>query len=327
MNVLIPCAGKGTRLRPHTHVKSKILIEVAGKTILDHLLGSLAGLEISRLGLIVNPWDTQIAEHVRDRYDIPFHCYTQDQPQGLAHAVAVAGDELTDEPVLIILGDTLVDADVTALCGQGHSVLGVKEVADPRRFGVAVLDDTGRVVKLEEKNPEPRSNLALVGLYYIENGNALKQAIETLMSGKTRTRGEYQITDALQLMVAGGEEFTTAAIDGWYDCGTIDALLETHHWLLKSAPQAASGGTCVVEGRVYIDPGATVDRAVLGPGVSIGRGATVRDAVIRNSIIGNNATVEVCLLDQSIIGDNAQVTGDYRSINIADDSHVQSLHT
>jgi glucose-1-phosphate thymidylyltransferase len=324
MRAIIPAAGKGTRLRPHSYVIQKSLLEVAGKSILDHLLASLQPAGVSEVAMVINQGDMRIPQYVEEHYKMPFRFYEQKEPKGLAHAIMTAGDELIDEPVLIILGDTLVDTDFSKICTQGHSVLGVMEVEDPRRFGVAVLNDAGRVTLLEEKNPQPRSNLALVGLYYIEKGSLLRSAIEELMTKNILTNGEYQVTDALQIMLDRGEVFTTVTMDGWYDAGTVDALLHTHSHLLKTAPLAQSTADYLVTGDVFIHDSATVEQSVLGPGVSIGQGAIVRDSVISNSIIGRDTVVEASTLERSLIGNGAQVIGERRRLNIADTSYVMT---
>ena len=323
MHAIIPVAGIGTRLRPFTHSLPKVLVNVAGKPILGHILDSLVEQGVSQATIITGYKGDLVQEYVRANYDLSVSFVAQDEMLGLGHAIWVAREALNDEPVLIILGDTVFDVDLSILATSQFSSLGVKYVDDPRRFGV-VIEEGGFVERLVEKPETPVSNLAIVGLYFIRRPAVLRAALDTLITNDMRTKGEFQLTDALQLMVDSGEKFTTFSVDGWYDCGKPETLLQTNRFLLtkrSTMPSAPNG--CVFVPPVHVDPTAIVEHSVIGPYASVSKGAVVRSSIIRDSIISDHATVADIALDQSIIGENAEVTGRFSSINIGDASIVR----
>ncbi len=314
--VVIPVAGSGTRLKPHTDTTPKPLLEVAGKSILAHILDQVAAVDPSRIVLVVGPGPLgeRIRRFAAGRPGLPIQCVVQEAPHGLGHAVAQAREAVGDAPVLIILGDTIVLASLDRLT-EGGSVLGVKEVADPRRFGVVTVRD-GRITALVEKPEHPESNLALVGLYYLTNSPLLFRALADLEREGVRTRGEIQLTDALQRMLEAGEELRPFPVQGWYDCGKFETLLETNRALLDRNAEPVTRPGVVLLPPVALDPSAEVLHSVIGPHTSIGPGARVRRAVVRNSIINQGAVVEDVLLDESVVGENAVVRGKYEQLNV-----------
>ncbi|MGB9590875.1 MAG: sugar nucleotidyltransferase, partial [Candidatus Hydrothermia bacterium] len=234
MKVIIPVAGKGTRLYPLTHTVPKPLIPVAGKAILGHMLDRLIPLGPRRITLVVNPGtQDMIKDYAEQVAPGLVECKVQDVPMGIAHAVMSAGIEAG--PVLIILGDTIIDAPLVDWIKEGD-FMGVKPVDDPRRFGVVELSPDGRITSAVEKPDEPKSNLALVGLYYLSDGAKLMGAIEKLIGSGTKTKNEYQITDALNLMLESGWRPYAREIDEWFDCGKISSLLESNALLLQKYP-------------------------------------------------------------------------------------------
>jgi glucose-1-phosphate thymidylyltransferase len=320
---VIPVAGSGTRLKPHTHTVPKALLAVAGKPILGHILDQVAAVRPEKVVLVISPGSQgeRLREYARARTDLRMECVVQERPLGLGHAVAQARDAVGGGPVLIVLGDTIVHASFEPFVSNG-SRIGVREVDDPRRFGVAVLRD-GRIVSLEEKPERPASNLALVGLYYLTNAPLLFRCLDELIASGARTRDEIQLTDALQGMLAAGEDLRPFPVEGWYDCGKTETLLATNRALLDMQSKAPSRPGVVVLPPVAIDPAADVLHAVIGPHVSIGPGARVRCAVVRNSIINEGATVEDILLDGSVVGERAVVRGAYQRLNVGDSSEVE----
>lgn len=323
MHAIIPVAGIGTRLRPFTHSLPKVLVNVAGKPILGHILDTLVAQGVTSATIITGYKGELVEEYVRSTYDLNVQFVEQEEMLGLGHAIWVARESLNEEPVLIILGDTVFDVDLSVLSTSQFSSLGVKHVDDPRRFGV-VIEEGGFVNRLVEKPETPVSNLAIVGLYFIRRPQALRTALASLIENNMRTKGEYQLTDALQLMVDAGEKFTTFSVDGWYDCGKPETLLQTNRFLLtkRNVMPAAPQG-CVFVPPVHIDPTAIVEHSVIGPYASVSKGALVRNSIVRDSIISDQATVADIALDQSIIGENAEVTGRFSSINIGDASIVR----
>lgn len=319
---VIPVAGVGTRLRPHTHSTPKALLEVAGKPILGHILDQVAKAKPERIVLVIGPGaqGERIREYARKRGG-PIECVIQADALGLGHAVAQARDAVGNAPVLIVLGDTIAIVDFAALT-SGGSMVGVRAVEDPRRFGVAMVED-GRVTSLEEKPERPKSNLAVVGVYYLENAPVLFRALEAVEREGKRTKGEIQLTDALQRMLEWGETLHPFPVDAWYDCGKTETLLQTNRELLDRFAAPVSRPGVVLLPPVAVDASADVEHSVIGPHASIGPGARVRRAVIQNSIINQGAVVEGILLDRSVVGENASVRGAAQRINIGESSEVE----
>jgi glucose-1-phosphate thymidylyltransferase len=321
---VLPVAGAGTRLRPLTDATPKALLAVAGKPILGHILDQVAEARPDRVVLVVGPGPQgkRIHDYASQRGDLRIEQVVQAEPLGLGHAVAQAKDRVGGAPVLIVLGDTIALAPFAELAAAGSSI-GVREVPDPRRFGVATVRD-GRIIELVEKPEHPESNLAVVGLYYLTNSPLLFQNLAALEREGTRTRGEIQLTDALQRMIEQGEELRPFPVQAWYDCGKPETLLETNRALLDlhAGPVSRPGVVCLPP--VALDPSADVLHSVIGPHTSIGPGARVRRAVVRNSIINQGATVEDSLLDLSIVGEDAVVRGTFQRLNVGDSAEVES---
>ena len=225
------------------------------------------------------------------------------------------------EPVLIILGDTIVRTDLSGITGLRDNALGVKEVEDPRRFGVCELHD-GKIVRLVEKPKDPPSNLALVGLYYLRDSSLLFRMLGEQIEADVRTRGEYQITDALQMMIDRGARFVPFTIRDWFDCGKPEALLETNRQLLVGCNEIPRTEGSVVIPPVSIAPSARVVTSVVGPYVSIASESVVENSIVRDSVVDRGANVRDCLLEGSIIGSRAVVKGGFQHLNIGDSSEA-----
>ncbi len=320
---VIPVAGVGTRLRPHTHTLPKVLLHVAGKPILGHILDDLAGLGIRHVILIVGYMGDLVREYVGQRYQqLRVDYVEQLEPQGLGHAVSLAEPHADDSPVLIILGDTVFEADLPGVLAGGVNSVGVKEVEDPRRFGIVERSPDGRVTRMVEKPEQPASNLALTGIYFFTRGRPLFEALRELQQKEMRTKGEFQLTDALQLLVSRGEVITTFPVTAWYDCGKTETLLETNRKLLEKQACAVAIAGSVVHAPVCVAEGAVVENCILGPHVSVAAGAQLRNAVVRDCIVNENALVEDIMLESSVVGENAVVRGGYRRVNVGDSSEV-----
>jgi len=323
MRAIIPVAGIGTRLRPHTYSVPKVLLSVAGKPILAHILDTLVHEGVRDATIVVGYLGDKIREYVSRAYPGMTITYVeQEETLGLGHAIYLARHTMTDEPVLIILGDTIFDVDLGPVLRSPFSALGVKAVEDPRRFGVAVV--RGEFIsRLVEKPETPLSNLAIVGLYFLRNPRLLAECLSTLLERNVRTRGEYQLTDALQMMVERGERMTTFPVEGWFDCGKPETLLATNEALLKKNGQTVSIPGVTVIPPVAIAPSAVIERCVIGPNTTVGEKAVLQDAIIRNSIIAENAQVHKALLENSIVGSGAIVQGRSQRISVGDSSEVE----
>jgi len=326
IKAIIPVAGVGSRLRPHTHTTPKALIHVAGRPILAHILDDLERLGVTDVVLVVG----HMSEHIRAYVDTHYARFTRsyvDQPErlGLGHAVRLTRDLVIGHPAFIVLGDTIFRADFSSVVAGGESAIGVHEVEDPRRFGIVETDASGYASRLVEKPDQPTSNLAIVGVYYLTDSAKLFGALDTLVEKDLKTKGEYQLTDALELMIEGGHRIRPFRVDGWYDCGKTETLLETNRELLDrntGAPVIAPPGTVIVP-PVAIDPTAVIERSIIGPHVSIAARAVVREAVVKDSIVNEDAVVEQILLAGSVIGENALVRGTFRHLNVGDSSEVR----
>lgn len=321
---VIPVAGAGTRLRPHTHTTPKALLEVAGKPILAHILDQVSLAKPERVVLVVGPGShgRRIRQYAEGRTDLRIECVVQAEPLGLGHAVAQARDAVGKAPVLIVLGDTIALAPLDRFTADG-SMVGVREVEDPRRFGVAVVRD-GRITALVEKPEHPASNLAVVGLYYLTNAPLLFRCLDAIEREGKRTKGEIQLTDGLMRMIEEGEALHPFPVEAWYDCGKTETLLETNRALLDRYAEPMSLPDVVLLPPVALDPSADVLHSVIGPYASIGPGTRVRRAIVQNSIINQGATVENVLLDLSVVGENAVVRGASQRLNVGDSSEVDS---
>ena len=320
---VIPVAGTGTRLRPHTHSAPKVLLNVAGKPILAYILDDLPALGIREVVLIIGYLGARIRDYVDRHYpNLTVHYVEQEQQLGLGHAVSLAEPHVGAAPMLIILGDTIFAADLArVLAGPTHSI-GVKTVEDPRRFGIVETDASGKITRMVEKPEHPTSHLAITGVYYFTSGAPLFATLRELQHGNVRTRGEFQLTDGMQLLVERGTTITTFPIEGWYDCGKFETLLETNRVLLERDPHSPSVPGSIVHPPVSIAKDAVVEGSILGPHVTVAAGARVKNAIVRNTIVNENATVEDVLVEDSVVGDNAVVRGGFQRVNVGDSSEV-----
>jgi len=322
VKVIIPVAGIGTRMRPHTHTAPKGLLHVAGKPILGHILDRLNKIDISEIIFIIGFLGEKIADYVKKNYKFKSRFVYQEELKGLGFALHLVSPKVKkDEPVLIILGDTIIEANLGPVLKRKQNALGTHWVDDPRRFGI-VEKERGWVKRLVEKPEHPTSHQAIVGLYYITDTWLLKECLKEIVSKNIRTRGEYQLTDALQLMINRGAKFSTFNIDGWYDCGKPETLLETNQHLLSKMKLKRKIPGSVLIPPVYVSPTAKIIDSVVGPFVSVADDAVIRSSIIRNSIIGEESEVNFCLLESSLIGIAANVFGTYQKLNVGDSSVV-----
>jgi glucose-1-phosphate thymidylyltransferase len=321
MRAVIPVAGVGSRLRPHTYSIPKVLLNVAGKPIIGHILDRLVENGIDEATIIIGYLGDKIKEYVESNYRMRLDFIEQEERQGLGQAIYSARATFGSEPILIILGDTIFDFDLSELLRSEHSAIGLKEVKDPRRFGVAALQN-GYVEKLLEKPEKPPTNLAVVGLYYIKNPRVLIDSLGDIITRGIRTKGEFQLTDALQLMIERGQKIKPFTVDGWYDCGNQETLLATNRHLLEKKSTTRTMEGVVVLPPVYLSPSCQITSSVIGPYATIADGAIVEESIVRNSIVSEEARVKKALLESSIVGNNAIVRGTYKRINIGDSSEI-----
>lgn len=322
MKIVIPLAGFGKRLRPHTWSKPKPLVSMAGKPVLGHIIDDLLPLAPEEFIFITGWLGDQIEAYVKEAYPrIKGRYVEQTELKGQAHALSLVRDNVHGE-MLMVFVDTVFKADLAALRGlEGDSATFVTEVEDPRRFGVAVLDEHGYVTRLVEKPATTENKLVMIGAYYFREAERLFEAIEELMGRNMQTKGEFFLADAVNIMLERGARMRALPVELWLDAGTTETVLETNRLLLeKQAPPAPRLPGVTVIPPVLIDPGATVERAVVGPHVSIAAGAVVRDAIVRDAIIDEGATVERALIEHSIVGAEATLRGRFRRANLGANS-------
>lgn len=322
MKAVIPVAGVGSRLKPHTHVVPKVLMHVAGKPILGHILDELQKLDIKDIIFVTGHMGEKIKEFVGSYTTLSAAYVEQKEPLGLGHAIYTASALFGNEPILIILGDTVFDADFRNAINRDQTCIGVKAVENPRRFGIVELNGKGKVKSLVEKDENPKSNLAIVGIYYITNPLLLKECLEEIVAKNMRSAGEFQLTDALNLMVKRGEEISTFEVKGWYDCGKPETVLATNRVLLEKYKESYSIPGNIVVPPVYIGKNVVLEHSCIGPYVSIGNDAQVVCSILRDSIINEGARVENELLENSIIGRDAVIIGKFNKINVGDSSEI-----
>ncbi|MDX1973165.1 MAG: sugar phosphate nucleotidyltransferase [Candidatus Sumerlaeia bacterium] len=331
MQAIIPVAGFGTRMRPHTFTVPKVLMNVAGKPMLDHIINDLVAAGVDGVTLIVGFLGDVIEKHVRATYGhLKLNFVVQEQMLGLGHAISLAKPfHQNDEQVLIILGDTILQADFPALLAAPHTALGVREVEDPRRFGVVELDTQGLISNMIEKPQNPPTNKAIVGVYKINDPALLFECLDYLVANDVRSAKEIQLTDALVMMLRKGHKMMPFSITGWLDCGKPETLFDTNRILLalntpthQEALRRAYPGAHIVS-PVEIGPGCTITESVIGPFAVIGANSTIHRAVIGDSILGDRVRVENTVLQGSLIGNDVSVSGSAKELNIGETSVVR----
>jgi len=319
---VVPVAGAGTRLRPHTYSYPKVLLTVGDKPIIGHILDQLSAAGIKKICMVTGYLGDRIKEYVARNYkrlDIRF--VEQPEPKGLGHAIWLTRNCVTG-PVLVMLGDTILDADLAKFLEAKEDCIAVKEVGDPRRFGV-VETKGGYISAMVEKPEKPKTNLAIVGIYSFRDSSKLYGSLERLVgSGKT-TKGEIQFTDAMALMVKEGHRIKPVAIEGWYDCGKPGSLLETNRHILDKKKFSPKGKNSLIIPPVYISPTARVENSIVGPYASIGDGARIASSIISDSIVNENAFIINMNLSGSLVGPSATVAGRKDQLNVGENSEIR----
>ena len=325
MKVIIPLAGKGTRLRPHTHITPKPMLKVAGKPVMSYILDDLRKLGVvEQVIYITGHLKEKVEEFARASWDVPSVFIEQKIQDGTAGAVALAR-EFVDQPVLIIFVDTIFDADLSVVKTiDADGIIWVKEVEDYQRFGVVVTDDEDNMTRIVEKPKTPISKRANIGLYYIRNWKLLFEGIEHTLS-QPKNQGEYFLTDAFQYMIDKGAKIRVIDVEGWYDAGKVDTMLETNAVMLQKGrarrPQASDG--CTINEPVYIEDGVELRDSTIGPNVSIGAGSVIESSEVRDTIVGSGARITGSRISNSLVGDEAVLTGVVGEVTVGDHSEVR----
>jgi len=328
MKVILPVAGKGTRLRPHTHTRAKSLVHVAGKAVLEHIVQRILPLVPTELLFIIDDNGNQIRDFMEQTFPaITCRYIVQKERQGPAHAVSLAVPHIgAGDDLLIVFNDTIFVTDLTEisqLCVDCDGLVYSKEVVDYQRFGVNVVKD-GLIVGMVEKPDTLVSRLAQVGLYYLKDGHRFMHYVEETIQAGDKVKGEYYLPAVFSRMIADGLKLRAPEIDEWLDCGTPDTLLETNKFLLSGRHHihGETINTVLIE-PVHIEKGALVRNSVVGPNVSIASGSVINQSFVRDSIINSNSNIQNVVLKDSILGTAVHLVGSFRKMNIGDHSLVE----
>ncbi|HET9776910.1 MAG TPA: sugar phosphate nucleotidyltransferase [Gemmatimonadaceae bacterium] len=326
MKVIIPLAGKGTRLRPHTHLTPKPMLKVAGKPVMSYVLDELKKLgNVEQIIYITGHLKEKVEQYARSEMDVPSVFIEQKVQDGTAGAIALARDYV-DQPVLIIFVDTIFDADLSKVkTVDADGIIWVKEVEDYQRFGVVVTDKDGNMTKIVEKPKTPISKRANIGLYYIRNWKLLFEGIDYTLK-QPKNQGEYFLTDAFQYMIDKGARIRVIDVEGWYDAGKIETMLETNEAMLRRgrARRPKNAGDSTIIDPVYIEDNVTLKKSKVGPNVSIGAGTVLENTEVSNSIVGSKAKITGAVLTNSLIGNETVISGVKGELTVGDHAEVRA---
>ena len=332
IKVVVPAAGAGKRLYPHTHTKPKSMVSVAGKPIIGHILDRLIDVQAEELVIVVGYMKDKTISYINANYSSCFgkiSYVTQEKPLGLGHSIYVTKDVVGNSPIMIALGDMIFKAGYREFLdrheknGKCSGSIGVKIVDMPQYYGIVYLNDEGTITQLEEKPKSSTSNLGIAGVYIIDDTLLLFESLDKLIND-TKKKGEYQLTDALQIMADSGAMLKTFQVHDWYDCGRADTLLEVNRLLLAEVPKERTRSTnSIIIQPVSVGDGVEITNSVIGPDVSIADDTIVKNSIISDSIVGSGANIMNMNLQTSILGDGVNLTGKPNTLNIGDSSTIE----
>jgi glucose-1-phosphate thymidylyltransferase len=336
MKIIVPMAGRGSRLRPHTLTIPKPLIPIAGKPIVHRLVEDIAGVinqEIEEITFIIHKdFGTQVEKDlvaIAEKLGAKGTIYYQEQPLGTAHAIMSAKESMSG-PIVVAYADTLFRADFT-LDTTADSVIWVKQVEDPSAFGVVQLNDKNEIVDFVEKPAEFVSDLAIIGIYYFKSGEALREELQYLLDNNIVKGGEYQLTDGLENMKQKGMKFVPGKVDEWMDCGNKAVTVETNSRMLgflHADGENMVADSATIENSTIIPPcfiaeGVVLKNATVGPNVSLGANTKVENSTLKNSLVQTNSVITNANLDNAMIGNHAKFDGKFTAISIGDYSVLE----
>jgi glucose-1-phosphate thymidylyltransferase len=335
LRCIIPAAGRGTRLRPHTHTKPKALLQLGNQPIIGHIVNRIIDAGITDIIVIVGFEKEKLIAYLKGVYSdrCKFTFVEQEQPRGLGHAIYVASEYLDDESVLIALGDSIYENPFKHMIQQfdlnssWDGALTIKEVPNPQAYGIVITDPESSVVtQMIEKPESSSSNKAITGIYIIKDSIALKDALETLVKNETVGKGgELQLTDALQIMVNKGSSIGTIDSGKWFDCGKKESLLEANKFVLSSYKESqvySKTENSIIIHPVAIQTDCHIANSIIGPYVSIDRETTISRGIISSSIIGTRTNIKNVNLHESVIGDEVNLLGGLNNFDIGDQSDI-----
>jgi glucose-1-phosphate thymidylyltransferase len=330
LKIIVPMAGFGKRLRPHTWSRPKPLVSAAGDTVLGHVLTTLKtapNAQEAEMVFIVGYLGDQVQAYMKANYpEIKTHYVQQEELLGQSHAIAMAREHMQG-PMLIVFVDTVIDTNFSFLDDEeADAVIWVKEVEDPRRFGVVELDNAGMVQGLIEKPDDVSNNLAIVGIYYFKRGEDLLATIDEQISQGVQTKNEYFLADAIDMMLKKGLKLRPETVNVWLDAGVPETVLRTNRHLLDggrdNSAEASKRAGVDIRPPVFIHPSAKVESSTIGPYVSIGRDCDVQGSSIENAVLEAAVQLKDSELKDSLLGERSQVAGMKGSLNLGDDSTV-----
>ncbi len=334
MRIIVPMAGRGSRLRPQTHTVPKPLLPLAGQTLVQRIVREVAQAvaePIERVSFVSGRFgDQALAELARAAQAVgaQHSVHYQDEPLGTAHAILQAADDL-EGPVVVAFADTLFHAEFQLDLSHEASIW-VQQVEDPSAYGVVRLDAEGYVQGFVEKPREFVSDLAIIGIYYFRDGQALARALKLLVESGRSVKGEFLLTDALEDLRLSGTRFATSRVSRWMDCGNADAVLRTHAELFATWPAESWVSPdsqlhdAVIVPPVRVEAGAVLRRSVVGPNVSIGAGTVVEDSILADCIIQDASVIRGQNLRHSMIGSRVRLEARPHALNLGDDSQANS---
>lgn len=326
MKAIIPVAGTGTKLRPHSYTQPKALIPLANKTVLSIIIDQLKDAGVDEFIFIIGYWGDKIVRYVKEKHsDIVAHFVSQEDRMGVGHAISLAKDLVKDDEVIITLGDTICEYDVNEVLRNPGSYIGLRKVDNPKDFGVAELDADGNIESVIEKPSIPKSNMAIVGIYKIVETEILFDCLERNINSGLLTHGEFNITDAIDCMIGKGVKFRSFKVDNWFDAGNKDTLLKSNATLLKKLGLKIDNTTypnTVIIPPVSIGAGCKIENSIIGPNVSLGEYTNMSQSIVRDSIVGSYCNLSDIVLEESLIGSDTMVKGETRSLNIGDNTNI-----
>jgi glucose-1-phosphate thymidylyltransferase len=326
MKVIIPLAGKGTRLRPHTHLVPKPMLKIAGKPVMAYILEDLERLGgVEQVIYVTGHLKEKVEEYAKTQFSLPAAFVEQKVQDGTAGAVKLA-QPYVDQDVLIIFVDTIFETDLSVIKRtDADGIIWVKEVEDYQRFGVVVTDKDGNMTKIVEKPDTPISKRANIGLYYVKNWKLLYEGIDHVLN-QPKNKGEYYLTDAFQYMIDKGAKLKVIDVEGWYDAGKLDTLLETNRIVLdKGAARRPKNveASVTIHDPVYIEDDVTITNSTIGPNVTLGKGSRVESSTLTDTIVGSKGTIRHSQLHNSLIGDEVVIEGLRGELTVADHSEIR----
>lgn len=331
LNIIIPMAGYGSRLRPQTWSKPKPLVSTAGQPVLSHVMdiaSQITDLNNSEIAFIIGYQGDQVKPFIEKNFpNVKAHYYIQEEMLGQSHAIYMAKEQLSG-PSLVLFVDTLIDSEIKIPDQEiADGVVWVKEVEDPRRFGVVSVDANGNIDELIEKPDSFDNRLAIIGYYYFAKGEDLRVAIETQLNSRETKKGEYFLADAISVMIEKGARIQAQTVDVWMDAGTPDAIFETNQYFLEKSfdnlKELSLEDNVVINPPVNIHPSTKISNSMIGPNVSVSADCEIKDSSIDNSILEDSVKVSKSELTRSILGKRVKVSDFKGSLNIGDDSTVE----